>query len=192
MCSWSHVHEDGATASLPDARGKPSAPGNPPLHLQPQRELLRRAVPPVRWTHVSNTFWPAGSAETATLTLVRSVRALNYTFFLSSPACYLSQMSFSVMRYLGTSVCLQPSDSVKILIINLQTSLRVMSENKYLIFLALPFWNFLVFFILCLKKPLRPWLCSSSLDRRSENMGNVGKRCCYLQCNPTTTPKPQL
>lgn len=60
------------------------------------------------------------------------------------------------MRYLGTSVCLQPPDSVKILIIDLQTSLRVMSKNKPLILLVLPFWDFLFFFILCLTKPLRP------------------------------------
>lgn len=80
------------------------------------------------WTHFY-MFHPASSAETATLPPVRSVRALHYTFCLSSPTCYLTQMFFQVMRYLSTSACLQPPYSVKILIINLQNSLRRMSKT---------------------------------------------------------------
>lgn len=87
-----------------------------------------KAVLHVCWTHFY-MFCPASSAEIATLQPVRSVRALRYTFSLSSPTCYLTQMSFQVMRYLSTSACPQPPDSVKIWITNLQNSSRRMSKT---------------------------------------------------------------
>lgn len=112
---------------------------NPPLPLQPQPELICQAVVKQACAGCELGMCiihacPDSSAETATVAPVTFIRALSYTFSLSSPTCYLSQMSLEVMRYLDISVCLQHPDSDKILLINLRISLR----TKILVFLVLP------------------------------------------------------